>query len=539
MLNEKQARNPRRHAFNIQHSTFNIPVLLLLLFALPAAANELTVDRRSITLTDSITITLSLTDSFAKLDTVNLPLQNLVIDGGPSTSSQFEFINGQVFRRKVFRWSAHARAAGAALVGPLQLRALDGQVETLAPLSIQVLPDATAGSNDPARIMRELIATGREPVFIVAEADRPSAFAGDEVVVTWTMYSATTVQQWGIGSLPALADFWTEELDVRGEQPQQIGVGGQIAQKLVIRRVALFPLRSGTLTVEPMAINAAVMRRVGSFDPLSVFEGTIIEVRARSAPLQLDVRSLPPGPPVDVVGDVTLQCFAPVQANGGPVSLDVVLGGRGNLRAAKPPRFAQPLEGSVQISERPLTVQSARDEARMSRRWRYLIFPASSGAMVIPPLTATTLTSDGARRELRCQQRVLLVKAAEPRRSAPATRQARRTEAARRALPWAGVVAVALVALAIAVPPLERGRRARRESRALLRETPAETRAAIEAWLVERTIDPASLLREPSDRGDAWRAVRSLLDALEHERLEARPRELRRRVRELVELVDR
>ena len=260
-------------------------------------------------------------------------------------------------------------------------------------------------------------------------------------------------------------------------------------------------------------------------------------LRARSAPLRIDVRPLPSGSPVDVVGDVSLECFGPVQANGGPVSFDVVLGGRANLRAAKPPRFAQPLEGSVQISERPLTVQRARDEARMTRRWRYLVFPASNGAMVIPPLAVTALTSEGERRELRCPQRVLIVKAAEPPRAAPASAEAKRSEAARRALPWAGVVALALVALAIAVPPLERGRRARRESRALLRETPADTRAAVEAWLIEREIDPGSLLREPSDRGDAWRAARSLLDGMEHERIDARPHELRRRVRELVELV--
>src|SRR5262245_38129630 len=189
MLNGKQVLERRRGAFNIQHSTFNIPVLLLL-FALPAFANELTVDKRSIALTDSLTITLTLTDSFASLDAVQLPLQNLVIDGGPSVSNQFEWVNGQSYRRKVFRWAAHPRQAGAALVGPLTLRAPDGQVDTLAPVSIQVIPDAAAGSNDPAKIMRELIATGREPVFIVAEADRAAMYAGEEVVVTWTMYSA-------------------------------------------------------------------------------------------------------------------------------------------------------------------------------------------------------------------------------------------------------------------------------------------------------------------------------------------------------------
>ena len=502
-----------------------------------SSANELTVDKRTLLLTDSLTITLTLTDSFAALDGVKIPLQNLVLDGEPSSSTQFEWVNGKTFRRKVLRYVAHARSAGAALIGPVALRAPDGQVETLAPLAIQVLPDAAAGSNDPDKVMRELIATRREPVFLVAEADRSSVYAGEEVVVTFTMYSATSVQQWGIGGLPPLADFWTEELDVRAEQPRQAGIGGQIAQKLVVRRIALFPLRSGTLSVEPMVINAAVMRRVNTFDPFAIFEGALVEVRARSAPLQIDVRPLPPGPPVDVVGDVTLQCFAPVQANGGPVSIDVVLAGRANLRAAAPPQFAQPLEGSMQISERPLTVQRTREEARMSRRWRYLIFPAANGAMVIPPLVATALTPDGARQELRCEQRVLMVKEARSPKPAPLTPRAKRTEAARQALPWAGAVALALVALAVAVPPLQRGRRARREARGLIRETPAETRAAIEAWLVEQEVDPASLLREASDRGDAWRAVRSLLAALEHERMETSPRELRRRVRELVGLV--
>src|SRR5436190_13882000 len=158
MLNARRVRQ-RLGSFNIQHSTFDIPVFLFLL-ALPLSANELTVDKRTLTLTDSLTITLTLTDSFAAIDSVRLPLQNLIIEGAPSTSTEFQWVNGQSFRRKVFRYAAHARSAGAALIGPLTLHAPDGQVDTLAPLSIQVLPDAAAGSNDPAKVMRELLATG-------------------------------------------------------------------------------------------------------------------------------------------------------------------------------------------------------------------------------------------------------------------------------------------------------------------------------------------------------------------------------------------
>src|SRR5712692_5555287 len=76
------AKRPRRgRPFNIQHSTFNI---LVFLFASSALANELTVDKRTLTLDDSLSITLSLDGTFAAIDTVPLPLQNLVVDGQPS-----------------------------------------------------------------------------------------------------------------------------------------------------------------------------------------------------------------------------------------------------------------------------------------------------------------------------------------------------------------------------------------------------------------------------------------------------------------------
>jgi hypothetical protein len=67
-----------------------------------------------------------------------------------------------------------------------------------------------------------------------------------------------------------------------------------------------------------------------------------------------------------------------------------------------------------------------------------------------------------------------------------------------------------------------------------LRETPAETRVAVDNWLVARGADPMLLVREQSDRGDAYRALRSLLDAAERERLTVERGEIRARVRDVV-----
>ena len=97
MLNEMPT-HAKRGAFNIQHSTFNIPVLLAfsaMLIAASISANELSVDKRTMQLDDTVTITVMLEDAFASIDSVRVPLRNLVIEGEPSVSSEFDFINGR------------------------------------------------------------------------------------------------------------------------------------------------------------------------------------------------------------------------------------------------------------------------------------------------------------------------------------------------------------------------------------------------------------------------------------------------------------
>jgi hypothetical protein len=68
-------------------------------------------------------------------------------------------------------------------------------------------------------------------------------------------------------------------------------------------------------------------------------------------------------------------------------------------------------------------------------------------------------------------------------------------------------------------------------------EAPAVIREKVHSTLAERGIDPATLLREASDLGDAYRALRSLLDALERDRIDVADRsgEIRRRIRELLD----
>src|SRR5205807_224680 len=138
------------------------------------------------------------------------------------------------------------------------------------------------------------------------------------------------------------------------------------------------------------------------------------------------------------------------------------------------------------------SVDRRTDDAMATRRWRYVIFPAHAGRLVVPPLTTTILTPAGERHMLRCASQTIVAAAG----SQPAA-------AANESTPVAA--------------------------------TAARVRGALNAWLAMRGLDAGVLLGETTDRGDALRAAFSLLDAAERDRIVWDAREVRRRVRDVVE----
>lgn len=503
--------------------------LALLFVATTASANELTVDRHTVRMDDNITIIVTLEDAFANVDNVTVPLRNLQMDGPPSVSSEFAWINGTASRRKTFRYSAHPLAPGGALVGPIVVDNGDGQRDTLAPVSIQVLPDEAAQSNDPLTIFHALVTTNREPFFIVTDVDKASCYAGEEIIVTWYLYNGATVQRWQIERVPKLQDFWTEEIDVRNEPPQQVIVGTSVLEKVPIRRVALFPLRSGTLQLGSTAVEAEILRRLDD-SPFGIFEGSMVDVHTTSAPVSLDVKPLPHEAANDIVGDVDLECGAATQSNGGPVTLTAGLSGRANLRAAPAPRFDGPVDGDVEVQPLAVEANKTRDGTTMSRKWRFVIFPAHSGTLSLPPIAADAFNPANAQRvHLRCAATTLAVQQVARKPAAGSSRPATMPRDWR---PWAVALAVLAIIIAIVTPRIRRAAAARRDVREIVN-------GGLHTFLVRKKIDETALANEVSDRGDAYRALVSLLDAIQRERITPEEADVELRARDLVESVTR
>jgi len=210
------------------------------------------------------------------------------------------------------------------------------------------------------------------------------------------------------------------------------------------------------------------------------------------------------------------------------VTLTVGLSGRANIRAAPAPRFDGAVDGEVEVQPLAVEVNKTRDGATMARKWRFVIFPAHSGTLGLPPIAAESFAPAKAQRvHLRCDATTLAVRQvirrppAVSRQPVPMRRDWR---------PWAGGIALIVLVTLIVTPPVRRSLAARRDVREIVN-------GGLQTFLARKKIDETALANEISDRGDAYRGLVSLLDAIQRERIapdEARA-DLEQRARDLVE----
>ncbi|HKC24390.1 MAG TPA: BatD family protein, partial [Thermoanaerobaculia bacterium] len=141
--------------------------------------------------------TIRLTYTFSGTGSVRVPplvpLKNLSIVGGPSTSTQISFINGELSRSVALTYYLRARATGPAEIGEVHFLFGDKIVKAAAQTLEVEAARAGAGASDPNEEdplggfpVRQLVpgvrASRRASVVdYAATPEKTSAFVGEEV----------------------------------------------------------------------------------------------------------------------------------------------------------------------------------------------------------------------------------------------------------------------------------------------------------------------------------------------------------------------
>lgn len=235
-------------------------------------------------------------------------------------------------------------------------------------------------------------------LFARASLSKSNPYQGEQVILTYKIYTQVSLQQYQIDKLPGNKGFWSEDLtkdeNVRTYEETIDGRRYMVAE---IRRGALFAQESGKLKIEPLDLDVLALvqrqrRSTGTIwdlfdDPF--FNPTQAVTRHLSTnTLSVNVKPLPEAPKgfSGAVGNFTVKAEADtreVKANEA-ITYKLTISGPGNLMLIEAPQINFPKIFEVYDPQVNDKINRSQSGISGSRTYEWVLIPRSQGNFEIP-----------------------------------------------------------------------------------------------------------------------------------------------------------
>lgn len=376
----------------------------------PAAAQDVTVQASAsaTTVGENETVTYAVEVRGAAFDQIETPAPpqttGLALQQRtPSIQRQLAYTNGQAQRSVRFEWRYEPLRTGSAAFEEATV-VVRGRSHVTAAIDLRVVPQAqrpaappAAGTSDAAG---EPSIFGEDALFVRAELSDERAYLGEQVVLTYRLYFREDlfIEHSRLAGSWGASGFWQEEMEVAPRPvPRTETVDGARYQVIILKRVALFPTRTGTLTVDPLRIETTARRpprRPSMIDRLFALRGASETVPLASEAVQVHVRPLPEGAPPTFAGSVGSYemeaALAPTDAAAGEaLQLRLRISGNGNVATLAPLALELPASFEVYDPQTETTIRRIGRAARGTARLTYTLVPRREGTYALAPITFT------------------------------------------------------------------------------------------------------------------------------------------------------
>jgi hypothetical protein len=382
--------------FVLQHSVL---VLVLTMTALAQNATFVaSADRTTVGAGEQfeLSFTVSASDVNGAKNFKPPTLAPFTVLSGPNQSTNMQFVNGQMSGSVSFTYYLYTRQTGKFTIAPATIE-YKGTTLKSQPLQIEVTqgkPPAPGKEPDNTQNIADNL-------YVRAIADKQRVRQGEPVTVTYKLYTRLQVSGYDIAKAPVYQGFWAEEV----EQPKQPvvtteTVDGKQFRVATIRKTALFPTQSGSLTISPLEVRCAfqLASRKKTNDPFDSFfndpffsRTQTVEQNLKSNALSVAVDPLPGSPPAGFTGAVGRFSFtASVDKKevktGDPITLKLTISGAGNVKLLTPPKPELPAD--FEAYDPRISEEVARDGGviRGKKTAEYLVIPRNAGDRTIEPI---------------------------------------------------------------------------------------------------------------------------------------------------------
>ena len=238
----------------------------------------------------------------------------------------------------------------------------------------------------------------KKSIFIRAVVDKTNVYTGQQVVVSYRLYTRIGIDDSQVNTLPELNGFFSQ--DIKNMQQQQRTIWsvetykGQRYNVTDIKQSILFPEHAGNLTIDPMGATFLVRQPVPSQNFMDSFFDSYkeVNVKVRSAPVTVHVRPLPdtakPGGFTSAVGSFVVKANVDkekLKANEA-LNYNLVVSGSGNLKLLKNLTPDFPVSFDKYDPKITDTITDAVNGESGSRKYNYLLIPRRQGRFTVGPV---------------------------------------------------------------------------------------------------------------------------------------------------------
>lgn len=309
--------------------------------------------------------------------------------GGPNTSVRNFWANGKRSFSKTYSYFLAPKEKGNFKINSAAID-IGGQTYKTKPVSIKVTNaiEKPKNPNDPSYI-------ASQNIHLVAEVSKTNPYLNEAIMVIYKLYIAPEVAANFLGDkdVPQYEDFWNQNIEVKALRPENGKYQGKDYRYVVLKKVVLYPQKTGKLKLDPYSINLAVKVPTNRYDIFGSRIMPSVNQTFSSAARTINVKPLPEeGKPADfngAVGDFKFDVATNKLSLDAGETLEawVEVSGKGNLKLFELPKLTVPSSLEVYEPEHRENVRTNLGGMQGSSSDVYTIIPQYKGKYPIPSVS--------------------------------------------------------------------------------------------------------------------------------------------------------
>lgn len=382
--------------------------VFLILLAGPVFGQKIRVEPREVTAGEGeqFQVTYQL-EGLSTGDFIPPDFKNLKVLSEPNQSNAVQMINGQISRTASVSYILSAAQAGDYTIGAAQVKS-GSKVYNAAKIPVKILkgrkPQAQApppnfpfpfGNPGPQSFPQappqQKLFSQDEAFKLVAMVADDEIYIGQQLLVTYRLYSRVQVADNDLQTNPTFNGFWVNDVSKDNPLPRVELIYGEEWYVIDLRKYLLYPQKEGNLMLDPLklTLNYQVSGGMGGF--FQMFSTRQAEVQSDTK--EIRVKKLPEaGKPADfsgAIGKFSLKAMADRTEVKQDQYLNayLVLSGYGNFGLLSPPQIPGNGDWNVYDPSPQENTSLIKDTLQGEIKYTFALLPKKLGQAEIPALS--------------------------------------------------------------------------------------------------------------------------------------------------------